>query len=355
MDSRWTIFFQQLRKKTLWQIVFWLPATTVFFALLNYISANGSETLNFIFLESAIYSICIQGSLFFIFTVYWAVLTSIGDKGIKFAKRRLIAPYILLSIVGGGGGILMANYSLAFIRNDAPKSNYLLLNTFFVASIISIAITYYQAYRYTKTENRELEANTIEAQYLTLKHQLQPHFLFNSLNSLGELIEENPSQATHMTERLANLYRSILANSKNKTSSLESEIDIVRTYLDLEILRFGERLRYSMDLPNHQPVLYLPSLMLQTLVENAVKHGIAPSINGGDIDLRVLQLKNGFFRIVISNGGCPFKNSSGSGTGLPNTIKRLDLMYGGLHNFSIGRGDQDRTVVSFNFTGAQIV
>jgi sensor histidine kinase YesM len=355
MDDRWIVFFQQLRKKTLWQIVFWLPATTAFFTFVNYISANGSVTLSFIFLESAIFSFAIQGSLFFIFTIYWAGLSSIGDKGIKFAKRRLIAPYILLSIVGGGCGILIANYSLAFIRNDAPKSSYVLLNTFFVASIISIAITYYQAYRYTKTENKELEAITIEAQYLTLKHQLQPHFLFNSLNSLGELIEESPSQATHMTEKLANLYRSILKNSKDKTSKLESEIDIVRTYLDLEILRFGKRLRYSIDVPNDQATLYLPSLMLQTLVENAVKHGISPSINGGDIDLRLLKLNDGLFRIVISNGGCPFKNNPGLGTGLPNTIKRLDLMYGGFHDFSIGKGDQGRTVVSFNFTGAQIV
>ena len=355
MEARWTIFFQQLRKKTLWQLVFWLPATTVLFTLVNYISGNGAETLNFIFLESAIYSVGIQGSLFFLFTIYWAVLTSIGDKGIKFAKRRLIGPYILLSIIGGGGGILIANYSLAFFRNEAPKPSYLLLNTFFVASIISIAITYYQAYLYTTTENKELTAKTVEAQYLTLKHQLQPHFLFNSLNSLGELIEENPNLASHMTEKLANLYRSILANSKDKTSNLESEIDIVRTYLDLEILRFGKRLRYSMDIPDDQARLYIPSLMLQTLVENAVKHGISPSINGGDIDLRLLKLKNGLFRIVISNGGCPFKNNSGSGTGLPNTIKRLDLMYGGFHDFYIGKGDQDRTVVSFNFTGAQIV
>ena len=233
-----------------------------------------------------------------------------------------------------------------------------MLGTFFTGSLLSVAIVFWEAWRFSRAEVRELAAKTVEAQYATLKNQMQPHFLFNSLNSLGQLIEESPDQASAMTEKLAGLYRSILANSKEKTSTLASELEIVRNYLDLECLRFGRRLSYRVTgVHGRGESLFLPSLMLQTLVENAVKHGIAPAVEGGEIDIELAQSGGGLHRLTIRNTGQPYRAAGprSSGTGLENTRQRLALLYGDRHGFRIGSTPTGETEVTFEFTGDHIV
>lgn len=354
VDPRWTNYFIQLRRKTLWQLLFWLPGSWAFFTLIGYISSVKSDSLERIAWESLVYTAGIQISLTLVFTGFWTVITIIGERGFDFISRHQVSPYIVLSLVGSGGGIFISNYVLAFQRNEPPRPSHLLLETFLVAALISVAITFYQAYSHTKTENRKLTEITIESQYSTLKNQMQPHFLFNSLNSLSELIEENPDKASLMTEKLANLYRFILANSKEKTSLLSSEIAIVQSYLDLECLRFPNRLHYTIKLDCEDNDIYLPSLMLQTLVENAVKHGISKSIDGGEIVVRVYHKPNSnLYRAEVLNGGNRLKKTANraSQTGIQNTIARLDLLYGKLHNFTLSECEDHQTKAAFNFTG----
>lgn len=209
----------------------------------------------------------------------------------------------------------------------------------------------------------ELKTATLEAQYSTLKSQLRPHFLFNALNSLSELIENgNSAEAAAMTQKLSDLYRQILRNSKSRTSPLSSELDIVARYLEIERLRFEERVRFSVEAPANADKIYVPSLMLQTLVENAVKHGIAPSLAGGEIAVAVKALPAGGFLASVENSGKPYdaqpvgKNTP-LGTGLRNTRERLGLLYGPNSDFQIRgilRTDEQgsrRTAVTFRFTG----
>ncbi len=196
----------------------------------------------------------------------------------------------------------------------------------------------------------ELRAKTAEARYEMLKAQMQPHFLFNSLNSLTELIAQDPPAAEGMAQKLSDLYKLILQNSESRTATLSSEVAIARRYLEIERLRYEDRLRFEFSVPLESEKIHLPSLMVQTLVENAVKHGIANAVDGGMVSLEVARAGEGWYRLRLTNTGEPFRDCSG-GTGLTNTVGRLDLLYGDRHDFRIQCDESQRTVVSFCFSG----
>jgi sensor histidine kinase YesM len=193
----------------------------------------------------------------------------------------------------------------------------------------------------------------VEAQLNTLKTQLQPHFLFNSLNSLSELIESDRARAAEMTQKLADLYREILAASDRILSPLSSEAAIVQKYLELERLRFGERLSFRVVLPPNAERVFLPSLLAQTLVENAVKHGIARSIEGGEVELRVASDATGGYRFELTNTGEPLRAGYRPRTGLTNSKARLDLLYGPEHGLELLSDPSRGTRVSFHFSGEE--
>ncbi len=190
-----------------------------------------------------------------------------------------------------------------------------------------------------------------EAQYSLLESQMQPHFLFNSLNVLSELIYVDPDLANSMAQKMADLYREILNNSKNNFSTLESEISILQKYIEIQKIRFGDRIDFSADVSPAFYNLQIPSLMLQTLVENAIKHGISPKKEGGKINLSVHK-KNNMFEVCISNTGALYKGHQNSkkSTGLQNTQNRLDLAYGKKNAFQIF-SDNRKTYVKFFITG----
>lgn len=208
-------------------------------------------------------------------------------------------------------------------------------------------------YRFRQMKDIALKSKVAqaEAQYSLLESQMQPHFLFNSLNVLSELIYVDPDMAAAMTQKMADLYREILNNSKNNFSTLESEISILKKYIEIQKIRFGDRIRFNVDVSPAFYNLQIPSLMLQTLVENAIKHGISPKTEGGDIELVVTKL-GPLFEVCISNTGALYKGHQESkrSTGLQNTKNRLDLTYGNKHDFKI-YSDDKRTYVKFLITG----
>jgi sensor histidine kinase YesM len=212
----------------------------------------------------------------------------------------------------------------------------------------------YAAYQRTRRDMLALKVVVAEARYNTLEHQMRPHFLFNALNSLAELIESGHEHSAKMTQTLADLYRQILSNSGMKTAPLQSEIEIARRYLEIEKIRFGKRLKFSFKLQAVNKEIFLPSLVLQTLVENAVKHGIAKSVEGGEILVELAQTKAGLYQLRVSNSGRPFTCEPSMGTGLVNTRARLELLYGKLHQFNIAADERAGTVASFYFSGEKI-
>jgi hypothetical protein len=168
-----------------------------------------------------------------------------------------------------------------------------------------------------------------EAELRALESQLDPHFLFNCLNSIRAMIGENPAEAQDMVTRLANILRYNLQRDPQHTAPLAREVEIVSDYLALESARFEERLRVRVEIEPNAAELPVPTMLLQTLVENGLKHGIRPLPAGGELLIRA-RLQQGLLRIDVENSGSlRDAQSDGAGIGLRNARDRLRLLYGG--------------------------
>lgn len=188
--------------------------------------------------------------------------------------------------------------------------------------------------RNTQVDKLKLESTVKELELKTIKSQLNPHFIFNALNSIRALVDENPQRARTAITELSNILRSSMQVEKVETVSLENELNIVKDYLALENIRFEERLKVQYDIDPDTLELPVPPLMLQTLVENAIKHGISKMVNGGlvRISSHMRQMQH---EITIENTGQILEPSNGQGFGLQSTRQRLSLLFGSRASFDI--------------------
>jgi len=212
------------------------------------------------------------------------------------------------------------------------------INYAFVFFFWSLAyFAYHFLMNYTQAEMKTLrwEASMKEAELNKIKSQLNPHFMFNSMNSIRALIDENPIKAKEAVTQLSNILRNTLMMEKNKLISFKDEIKIVYDYLNLEKIRYEERLNFTISQSDDTNHFQIPPLLLQTLVENAIKHGISKLPKGGSIDVNS-EIKNQLLEIKISNDGKFEENSiSDSGFGLKNSIERLKYLFGNTSFISI--------------------
>jgi two-component system LytT family sensor kinase len=184
-----------------------------------------------------------------------------------------------------------------------------------------------------RIRQEEMERLATEAELRALRAQINPHFLFNTLTTIGYLIETAPPRATKTLLRLTSLLRSLL-RSEGELTTLGREVELVEHYLEIERERFEERLRVVIDVPPALRALPVPSLLLQPLVENAVKHGIARAIRGGDIRIEArLDAASGAQELVLSvrNTGAPLNadpDARAGRVGLTNVERRLAGHYG---------------------------
>src|SRR5262249_53309392 len=146
--------------------------------------------------------------------------------------------------------------------------------------------------------------------------QINPHFLFNTLNVLANLIHSNPSKAERVTEELADIFRYALQSTLVEWVKLDDELNFIQSYLGIEKARFEERLVYSFDVDPALRSLHIPPMILQPLVENAIKHGIGPIVEGGEIRISARSAPDGVV-IVVENTGAALHSTSGKhGTGI---------------------------------------
>jgi two-component system LytT family sensor kinase len=170
-----------------------------------------------------------------------------------------------------------------------------------------------------------------------LKSQLNPHFIFNALNSIRALVDENPLKSKEAINQLSNILRNSLVTEKRGLTSFDEELKIVKDYLGLESIRFEERLQTEFDIDRESNQFLVPPLMIQTLVENGIKHGISKLTEGGIIQLKT-RVDNDYLKIYIRNSGKFNLNGStqnSNGLGLENTRQRLRLIYGDEASFRI--------------------
>ena len=167
-----------------------------------------------------------------------------------------------------------------------------------------------------------------EAQLASLESRIHPHFLFNTLNSISSLIPEDPARAERLVEQMAALLRFSLDANQSGLVPLASELKIVADYLDIERARFGERLRYQIDVPADLNESRIPPLSLQTLVENSVKHAISQDRAGGEIRITG-ACAGGLCRVEVSDSGPEFQlEAAPAGHGLDNLKDRLSALFG---------------------------
>jgi LytS/YehU family sensor histidine kinase len=185
----------------------------------------------------------------------------------------------------------------------------------------------------------ELEVVAREAQLAALKSQIDPHFLFNCLHSVSALCGRDPAAARRMTERLATFFRSTLRLSAESRVPLAAELDLVEGYLEIESVRFGDRLRWQQDVPEECRDAAVPALLLQPLVENALKHGIAHRLEGGLVQLAAAR-RSAALELVVDNPCDEDRpRSRGAGVGLANIRRRLGTLYSGAASLTATESD----------------
>jgi sensor histidine kinase YesM len=210
-------------------------------------------------------------------------------------------------------------------------SVYLLL---LIWTLIYILWHYFQKDQQYKMDQLKLEATVKELELKTIKSQLNPHFIFNALNSIRALIDENPSRARNAITELSNILRNSMQAEKVETVTLENEISIVKDYLALEHIRFEERLQVQYDIEPDTLELPIPPMMLQTLVENAIKHGISKEVSGGIIYISS-RIKGMNHEITVENTGHIESDMNEAGFGLQSTRQRLEILFGKGASFEI--------------------
>ncbi|MCD9188636.1 MAG: sensor histidine kinase [Pyrinomonadaceae bacterium] len=201
---------------------------------------------------------------------------------------------------------------------------------------IKSAYSYYQKYRERELQTSQLEARLATSRLQVLKMQLHPHFLFNTLNAISELIYKDAEAAERMLGDLSDLLRMSFEKLEIQEISLKQELEFLKKYLEIEQMRFQDRLKVEMNIAPETLDAKVPNMILQPLVENAIKHGLAPRIEGGKIEIGAIR-NNGSLNLSVSDDGIGISSAGlenlAEGVGLSNTKKRLKHLYGEAHKF----------------------
>ena len=196
---------------------------------------------------------------------------------------------------------------------------------YFIWSLLYFAVYYFRNFKKEEIKTLTYQAQIKEISLSNFKSQLNPHFMFNSLNVIRSLVDEDKDKAKVGITKLSNILRHSLILDKQKLISLEDELKLVHDYLDLEKMRFEERLKVDEQIPNEALRFKVPPMMIQTLVENGIKHGISKLVEGGTIKLSAM-ISDGKLIFSIEQPG-KYNPSPDSGHGLKNSRQRLSLIY----------------------------
>lgn len=272
----------------------------------------------------------------------------IRNGWLKLNTLRLIPRVVITTI---GFAIVMQcilfiiEWLIGIADIDRYNTNSIVYNIFQIAilfffwSLIYFLFHYIENYKKAEIANLKWEASINEIELNKLKSQLNPHFMFNAMNSIRALVDENPAKSKDAITQLSNILRTTLQMGKNKVIDFDEELKVVSDYLALESTRYEERLNASLQIHPLSKHFQVPPLMIQTLVENGIKHGISKLTKGGILELTTI-VENDNLIIRIRNSGQLKENTeSDSGFGIKNTLQRLQLLYGKAASLKISNQD----------------
>lgn len=220
--------------------------------------------------------------------------------------------------------------------------------TYILIAGIFYTVIYYRNYRQKQLEEAELKILTRDAELKALKLQMNPHFLFNSLNSINALVTRNPNLARKMISQLSELLRMSLESHEKLLIPLKEELDLVHTYLSIEQIRFEDKMIFNEEIDPDLLSKPFPAMLLQPLIENAVKHGIANSRKGGSIDLILKKINNQVVGTVTNTNSANVSlKTDQNGLSFNNIRQRLDRMYGDKYHWKSDRSQANIFKVVF--------
>jgi LytS/YehU family sensor histidine kinase len=205
---------------------------------------------------------------------------------------------------------------------------------------------YYSRYREGEVRTAQLSAQLAQAQLQALRMQLHPHFLFNTLNAISTLVHKDPEIADRMIARLSDLLRLTLENIGIQEVRLAKELEFLERYLEIERMRFADRLEVRMQIAPETLDARAPYLILQPLVENAIRHGIAPRAARGCVEIGA-ERRDGKLVLTVKDDG-PGMGATGAkhGVGISSTRARLERLYGAAHRFELENGENGGLIVT---------
>ncbi|MEC5216674.1 hypothetical protein RCH09_001627 [Actimicrobium sp. GrIS 1.19] len=240
-----------------------------------------------------------------------------------------------------GGALASAMLGLPFTNFGL---NHLHANTavLVMSVLVSLLATWYfwtqGRLERMKADTALTEQRALEARMQLLQAQIEPHMLFNTLANLQGLITLDPQRAQHLLDQLIHYLRATLSSSRSALNTLEQEFALTGAYLELMSMRMGKRLSYTLELPAELTGLKVPPMLLQPLVENAIRHGLEPNISGGNVTVSATLQQNVLTLSVRNNGlGLDQPGVAGDGIGTANVRERLRLLYGASATFSLSQ------------------
>ncbi|HZS07371.1 MAG TPA: histidine kinase [Blastocatellia bacterium] len=327
------------------RVVLILAATIV--SLLLEMWINGGKlhhSLPVCFLHSFIYSTSIGLLLIYSFSIFSA----------RISRQPFPLNWLLLFltiIISSAAGCLISSVSLSYFDQHPPEE-FMPLTIHSLQISLLLGLVFGTSFYLYDNLKGQLEATTLELrtkqleeerarklaiamQLASLESRVRPHFLFNTLNSISALTREDPARAERMVERLSALLRFSLDSNHHSTVPLRDEVKIVTDYLEIERARFGQRLRFSVEVPGELGTVEVLPFSLQTLVENSIKYCVAPRREGGEIRLRA-RADNGLVRLEVHDDGPGFTAEEiPAGHGLDNLQSRLAALFADKASFGI--------------------
>lgn len=262
---------------------------------------------------------------------------------LKLSIAQLIPRVIVACILFGAAFLLLHTIiSDIIIAGEWPQMEWLeilqllinLSGMFMIWSLLYFLFHFIENYKKEEIKNLKWQAAKNEIELNKLKSQLNPHFIFNSMNIIRALVDENPQKSKDSITRLSNILRSSLLMGRKEVIPFKEEMQLVNDYLGLEKTRFEERLEVQMNIESDCMEMMVPPMMVQTLVENGIKHGISQLPQGGRLSIMAYK-KDDLLVVQIENDGRMKEVEFQSGFGLKNTKQRLQLLYGEEASFHI--------------------
>ncbi len=317
-----------LKSMLLWEVVYW--PTWAALAPLIFLLARRFPIVHENWLRNLL--INIAGGLLIIIPQRLIYLTAAGTL------QSVLGEEIMLS--GLYRHFLLYNLPTGFL-------------SYGVILLFSHGFNYYKRYQEEELKASELKAELAEAQLQitraelqSLKMQLHPHFLFNTLNSISALLDEDAHAADEMLARLGDFLRLTLENSGAQTIALQEELEFLRRYLEIEQVRFQDRLTVGFAIDAETLAAQVPNMILQPIIENAIRHGIVERIAEGHIEITARR-ENDKLLLQVKDNGAGLQSpaiSNGQGLGLSNTRARLQQIYGAAHRFELENASEGGTI-----------